>query len=302
MASIQEVAKGIYHFETDVPSINDIFSAYIIRNHVSALVEPGPGACIAGIIDALKQFEIKSLSYIIPTHIHLDHGGAAGKLAELFPEAQVIVHPHGAKHLIDPSRLISGTKEAFGPDFEEYYGAILPVPESQLKVPVDGETINIGNRELTVVYAPGHTPNHICIFDKKTSGLFCGEALGTPMPMAPHYPIPCAVPPSFDMEEYLNTMEKLLNMKPRLLFYSHDGIGKEPEELILQGIENTRAIGDAILKSMKEGKSTKQIIDRITEHISNQQGFRVELSELDMLVDGYAVYFSKKYNLNLPGS
>lgn len=299
MITIKEVAEEIYHFETTLPGVNSLFSTYLIRSDKNVLVEPGPGANIPNIIEVIKQLGMQSPSYIVPTHIHLDHGGSVGKLAELFPEAQVIVHPRGAKHFIDPSRLIKGTKEAFGSDFEKLYGPILPVPESQVSIPADGETIDIGNRELTVYYTPGHTPNHIAIFDKKTSGLFCGEALGTPIQAAPCCPLPTAAPPSFNMEEYLDTMVKLLNLKPRVLFYSHDGIGKEPDELIRCAIDNTRAIGEIILKSLKQVESRNQIRYRIEEYITNRSGYKVELGDMDMLIGGYMQYYSNKYGISV---
>ncbi len=297
MVSIQEVAEEIYHFETTIPGINSLFSTYLIRSYKSVLVEPGPGTNVPNILEAIERLGMQPPSYIMPTHIHLDHGGSVGKLAELFPEAQVIVHPHGAKHVIDPSRLINGTKEAFGADFEKLYGPILPVSESQVFVPADEETIDIGDRELTVVYAPGHTPNHIAIFDKKTSGLFCGEALGTPIQAAPYCPLPAVAPPSFNMEEYLDTMKKLLAMKPRILFYSHDGIGKEPDKLIHCAIDNTQVIGKIILKSLKKGERRNQIGYRIEEYVTNRLGYKVELGEMDMLIGGYVLYYSNKYGI-----
>jgi glyoxylase-like metal-dependent hydrolase (beta-lactamase superfamily II) len=113
----------------------------------------------------------------------------------------------GAKHAVDPTRLIESTKMAFGDDFEDFYGSILPVPEPQVETPGDGATISIDGRELQVIYAPGHAPHHIAIFDRKTKGLFSGEALGLPQPGAESSPFPVAAPPSFDIEVYLETMK-----------------------------------------------------------------------------------------------
>ena len=300
MVDIQEVAEGIYRFETTVPAVDTTFSTFLIRSPESVLVEPGPGAIIPAIMKAIEQLGIQTPSYIIPTHIHMDHGGAAGELAEIFPQAQVVVHPRAAIHLIDPSRLINGTIGAFGPDFEKRFGPILPVPEAQIKVPDDGETIDIGGRGLTIVYAPGHIPHHIAIFDQNTSSLFCGEALGSvPIQEAPDFPLPSVVPPSFDMEDYLDTIEKLRNIKPRMLLYSHQGIGNQPDKLIRCALDNTHAIGDIILKSLKEAESRNQIGYRVREYISNQLGFKVESIDLELLISGYSVYFSKKYCLPL---
>ena len=92
-------------------------------------------------------------------------------------------------------------------------------------------------------------------------------------------------------------MKKLLNMKPRMLFYSHDGIGKEPDKLIYCAIDNTQAIGKIILKSLKTGERRDQIGYRIEEYVTNRLGYKVELGEIDILIGGYMLYFSSKYGI-----
>jgi glyoxylase-like metal-dependent hydrolase (beta-lactamase superfamily II) len=237
---------------------------------------------------------MKELNYIIPTHIHIDHAGAIGSLAQLFPQAKVMLHPAAVKHAIDPSRLIESTKMAFGDDFENYYGPILPVPESQAMVPTDGETISINDRALQIIYAPGHAPHHMTIFDQKTRGLFCGEALGLPRIEAKSSPLPAAAPPSFDIEVYLETMARLRELHPRILFYSHDGIGKNPEELIAKAVENTKAYGDIILKALKKGEATEAICDRVRKYLSGHLGINAAGMDVGMTTRGFISYFKKK--------
>lgn len=178
---IEIIADSLYRLEVRLSRARYIFAVYLMDEGGGVLIEPGPGSIIPSIQEGMKQLGMKGLSYIIPTHIHLDHGGGSGALAALFPQAKVVVHPRGLKHLLDPSRLIEGTKQAYGDDFALQYGAILPVSQSQLMVPVDGETLSINGPELQMVYAPGHAPHQIAILDKKTGGLFCGEALGIPI-------------------------------------------------------------------------------------------------------------------------
>lgn len=170
MLNMEEVAERTYHLEVPIPKFDTIFTVYFIDETEGVLIEPGPSVTIPSIQEAMKQLGMKPLAYIIPTHIHLDHAGAIGSLAQLFPHAKVVLHPLGAKHAVNPSRLIESTKMAFGDDFEDVYGPIIPI---------DG-------RELHIIYAPGHATHHIAIFDQKTRGLFCGEALGLPKPGAHH--------------------------------------------------------------------------------------------------------------------
>jgi len=228
MINIEEVAEQTYRIEVPIPKVDTIFAVYFIHETKGVIIEPGPTATIPSIQEGMKQLGMKELSYIIPTHIHIDHAGAIGSLAQLFPHAKVMLHPVAVKHAIDPTRLIDSTKMAFGDDFEDYYGPILPLPQSQVMVPEDEQTISIDDREIQIIYAPGHAPHHMAIFDWKTRGLFCGEALGLPRTGAESSPLPAAAPPSFDIEVYLNTIERLRKLHPRILFYSHDGTGKNP--------------------------------------------------------------------------
>ncbi len=118
MVELKEVADGIYHFEASLPVMTSPFTVYLIKETQGVLIEPGPASLVPLIQEAMKQLGMKELAYIIPTHIHVDHAGGAGKLAQLFPRAKVMVHPAGLKHAVDPSRLIESTKSVFGPDFE----------------------------------------------------------------------------------------------------------------------------------------------------------------------------------------
>ena len=288
-----EVAEGTYCLEARLPGIHGIFAIYFIKDDVSVLIEPGPAALVPTIQAAVKDLELSKLEYIIPTHIHLDHAGGLGKLAQLFPQAKVVVNPEGARHAIDPSRLIQSTKIAFGEDFGTLYGTILPVAEKQVKIVQDGEKLPIGSRELIIVHTPGHAPHHISIFDTKTKGLFCGEALGL-IYTAGSPPLPAVTAPSFDAEAYLASIQRLSAFKPRLLFYSHGDIGKEPESLISSVIDNTKKVGDFILNALKTQKTEEAIIRNTGDYIWSRFGARLHDWDLASNVNGYIHYFRKK--------
>lgn len=294
MVEVKEVADNVFWFEPTIPGESNVFSSYLIREEEGVLVEPGPSALVPGIQEAMRQLGMKDLAYIIPTHIHVDHAGGAGRLAELFPEAKVVVHPKGVKHMADPARLIESTKTVFGENFQDVFGPVLPVPESQLVVPEDGETILVSGRELQIVYAPGHAPHHIVVFDRKTRGLFCGEALGLPGQGEEPVPLPAVAPPSFDQELCLKTMEMLRKLDARLLFYSHGGVGTEPERLISVVSESTRVLGDLILKSLKDGEATDAIGRSVMEFASSRYGLKLKEGDAVMTVGGYAIYFQSK--------
>ena len=216
-----------------------------------------------------------------------------GSLLQLFPKAKGVINPRAVEHIIDPTRLINSTKMAFGDDFERVYGKILPIAQSRLKIVQDNDSIIIGSRTLVIIHTPGHAPHQIAIFDTKTKGLFCGEALGLIYgPNAP--PLPAAAPPSFNPDIYLDNMRQLQKLQPKLLFYSHGGVGTEPEKLISAAIENTQAFGDAVLRSFKQEGTEEAVIQNVGDFIYNRFGFRLEGYELGSNVRAYLHYFKKK--------
>lgn len=291
---IEEVAEATYRLETILPGAYYTFAAYLIRKTKGVLIEPGPASMVPSIQEGMKQLGMQELSFVIPTHIHLDHGGGVGRLAELFPNTRVVLHPRGAKHVTNPSRLIEGTRMAYGDDFEAIYGPILPVPESQIMVPADGEIISINERELQIVYAPGHSLHQIAVHDRKTGGLFCGEALGQPIRGSENTALPSISAQDFYLDMYLETIEKLKKLEPRLLFYSHDGGVKEPDELISRLTDSTRTLGDVILQGLRNGQSTKYINRKIHESLSSRLGIRTETMNMETTILGYTSYFRKK--------
>ena len=294
MVDIKEVAHKVYRLETSVPGMNTVFAIYLIPESDGVLIEPGPAATIPIIQEGMKQLGMEDLAYIIPTHIHMDHAGGIGTLAGLFPGAKVLVHPRGVKHAVDPSRLINSTKMVFGDDFELRFGPIAPVQESQILAPEDGERISINGRELQIIYAPGHAPHHMVILDHSLKGLFCGEALGFPSQGAEIFLLPAVAPPSFDQELYLDTIERLRQLETQMLFYSHGGVELEPERLISMIAENTRTFGDIVLAGLKEGQAQEAISRRIGDHFISQYGLKVNETDIEVIVGGYAIYFNSK--------
>ena len=295
MQDLKEVADKIYRFETGLSVMTSPFTVYLIKESHGVVIDPGPGALVPRIQEAMKKLGLKALDYIIPTHIHVDHAGGAGKLAQLFPGAKVLVHPAGLKHAVDPSKLIESTRKVFGEDFEAGFGPILPVPESQIKSVSDGEIIKVDSRELQIIYAPGHAPHHLAIFDRSVKGIFCGEALGLPGGEGNRVLLPAVAPPSFDQEIYIETMEKLKKLNARVLFYAHGGVvGHDANKLIMQAEEFTRIFGEVVLNALKEGGTNEAINRRVKERVNMRFGMDLTEMDLALTIGGYEVYYRKK--------
>ena len=228
MALISEVAETIYEIKPEGNPLENfpLCTAYLIVDDHTALVEVGCAVQTPGILAAMDKlgFDINKLSYIIPTHVHLDHAGGAGFLARQLPRTKVVAHPRAARVLADPpilERLMQGFKQVFGPDARERFGDILPIAEEKFVVVNDGDSIALGQRELQVIHTPGHDPNHLCFLDTRSMGLFCGDALGGYFPEIDVSVLSSA--PGSDPVLTLQSIEKLQKLNPTMLFFSHGG-------------------------------------------------------------------------------
>jgi glyoxylase-like metal-dependent hydrolase (beta-lactamase superfamily II) len=264
---------------------------YIINGPAPVLVDPGPASAIPAVQDALKQLAIKQLDYIFLTHLHMDHFGGAGALSNLYPKAKVTVHPDYARHAVDPSRLRGVFRIIWGEDFESRFGKVESVPEDRLLLPREGDVISAGGREFEFIYTPGHAPHHMCILDRQTRGLFCGEALGEP-----DYQMPAAPPNSFDLDTYIESSEKLLAMDLGLemLYYSHGTVEREPEVLIARNAENARVFGEVVWEGLSLKESSEAICRRIDEHAFNTYGVRLPERAVSVTAAGFILFYNEK--------
>ncbi|WP_158058755.1 MBL fold metallo-hydrolase [Halorussus halophilus] len=224
---LKEVTVGdcsdLYYLDTGMYDTDEYGAVYIYDAARPAIVETGIGTNREYIFDALEVLGIakEDVAVIAPTHVHLDHAGGAGFLAKECPNAEVYVHEIGAPHLEDPSRLVEGTKQAVG-DQWEFYVEPEPVPEDQL-VPIQGgDEINLGNHHLEVYHAPGHAPHQVVYYDRDDDAVFTADAAGIWVPSTRE--IRETSPPSnFDLEQCLADLETIRELNPEALLYTHFG-------------------------------------------------------------------------------
>ena len=264
MASVLEVADNIYEIKPDDPGRGIPCSCYLVVDDQIALVETGASSQLPEILAGMAKlgYDANSLSYVIPTHIHADHAGGVGHLVRYSSRPRVVVHEQGAAHLIDPLKLISGIMQIFGENFEDELGALLPVPEHRILVVHNDETVVLGERRLKILYSPGHSPHHICIFDSKSEGLFCGEALGVYLPLDNVLMLATA-PPIFELALAMDTIDRLQQLDPKILFFSQWGASRETHRLIELSREYTKSTGDSILQAIKAGDREDVIARRL---------------------------------------
>jgi len=213
----------------DVPmfGMEQVTSPYIVDAPEPAIVDTGPASGADVILDALDELGIArtDVSYILPTHAHLDHAGSAGELASACENATVVCHRRGVEYLTDESRLdhlTESVERAIG--MAEPYGVPTVLDRERCRVVEGGETIDLGDRTLDVIDAPGHAPHQFCLYDRLTAGLFTADAAGMNFPGSDHRPT--TPPPDFDLEAALETVDELLAVEPERLLYAHFGAGE----------------------------------------------------------------------------
>ncbi|MBB5173158.1 MBL fold metallo-hydrolase [Texcoconibacillus texcoconensis] len=165
-------------FDLDAPGRT---GTYVINEEQLTIVETGPSPSVKYVKKGLEQlgFSLDEVKYIIVTHVHLDHAGGAGLLVKECPNAQVVVHPRGERHMADPRKLAAGARAVYGDSFTELFDPVEPVPEDQLLVKGEGDTLQIGpNCTLEFLDTPGHAKHHFSIYDPVSHGMFTGDTVG----------------------------------------------------------------------------------------------------------------------------
>jgi len=237
--NLTELAPGFFFIDTLDRGVRGYVGGWLVEGERGVvIVDPGAGASVPLWLSALKEAEIgpERVEWILLTHIHLDHAGAAGGLLEHLPNARIGVHPAGIKHLLNPERLMTQARLAWGEDFD-LLGEMLPAPTDRIVGLNDGEMLSLDTDPcFRVLYTPGHTPHHIAYLEETTGGIFSGDALGAFFggmhPFGEFMPIPGISPPVGDIPQYLKSIRKIADFRPRRIYASHYGLW-EPASLFI---------------------------------------------------------------------
>ena len=183
---------------------------------------------LPNLLAALDHREVarEDVDFVFLTHIHLDHAGGAGALLRHLPNAQVVLHPRGAPHLIDPARLIAGTEAVYGKErFAALYGDIVPLPEARVRQVNDGDRVTLGRRTLELIHTPGHALHHYCIVDAAHRGVFTGDTFGVSYrdtdTARGAFIIPTTTPTHFDPVAMHASIDRILSYRPEYVYLTH---------------------------------------------------------------------------------
>jgi glyoxylase-like metal-dependent hydrolase (beta-lactamase superfamily II) len=189
-----------------------------------ALIDPGPAVSLPGLDRGLARvgYSIDDVTHLLLTHIHLDHAGGSGTLVQRNPSIRVCVHERGAKHMIDPERLLASAERIYGDQMDALWGEFLAVPEENVNVLTGGEELQAGGRVLDVAYTPGHASHHVSYFDDGTGIAYVGDTAGIRIANEP-VTLPVTPPPDIDLEAWDESLQKIEAWSPERLFVTHFG-------------------------------------------------------------------------------
>ena len=228
MIPTQHYGDGIY--SVDSAYVQPEFDAIhlIVEQNRVAIVDSGINASIPHLLIELARLGLDrdSVDYVILTHVHLDHAGGAGRLMAALPRAQLVVHPRGARHMIDPSKLVNATYEVYGKENAiRMYGDILPVAADRVIESQHEQTISLAGRELLLLDSPGHAKHHLCIRDSRSGHLFTGDTFGLAYrelnANGRQYIYPSTSPSQFDPVALHRSVDMIAGYQPDAVYVTH---------------------------------------------------------------------------------
>lgn len=200
----------------------------IVENGRAALVDTGSNDSLPSVLSALESLGLtpESVDYIMLTHVHLDHAGGAGAMMRAFPNARLVVHPRGARHMADPTRLVAGAMAVYGQALaRKLYGEVLPIDAGRIIEATHELTVKLAGRELLCLDTPGHARHHICIIDRQSGHIFTGDTFGLSYRELDvdgrQFVFPTTTPVQFDPVALHASLDHLMTYQPEAVYLTH---------------------------------------------------------------------------------
>ncbi len=239
---IERYDDGVIAIDTLTAGMTSVTAGYLLTAPRPALIECGPALSIDNVVAGLRALGMdpSDLAYLVLTHIHLDHAGGAGDIAEAFPDATIVVSDVGARHLHDPERLNRSAAQVYGPLYDDVYGACTPIAAERIRGVADRDTIDLGGgRTLELLYTPGHAKHHIGVHDHDTGAIFSGDSVGVKLPGMTVLR-PATPPADFHLEAALASLGRYRERAPARVYLAHYGPVDPPEAALAEADERLR--------------------------------------------------------------
>lgn len=204
-------------------------SHLIVRGGRAAFVDTGSPASVSLLLDALSRCGLgrHQVDYVMVTHVHLDHAGGAGALLQALPNAKLVVHPLGVRHMLDPTRLVESTRAVYGELYERLYGEVIAAESHRTIETEDSMSLALGNSRIDIVHTPGHAHHHYCVHDVATQAIFTGDTFGISLREFDTgngaFVFPSTTPTQFDPVLLHDSIDRLLSLDPEAAYLTHFG-------------------------------------------------------------------------------
>jgi glyoxylase-like metal-dependent hydrolase (beta-lactamase superfamily II) len=289
---LTDLGDGIYLVDLMERGIKGRTGSYLIPGSKNAVIETGGSVCLPRILEGLQQLNLKpeNVDYIIVTHIHLDHAGGAGTFARLCPNARVVVHPRGGRHLADPTRLIAGARAVYGDDLENLFGEVEPVPADRILTMEDGDSLDLGDRVLTFYHTPGHAKHHFSIHDSVSGGVFTGDTTGVRFHpeltgLEADYILPSTTPTDFDPVAVHKSVQLLRSLQPKKIFHGHFSTSRDVERVFRETERLVDAVAELTENLHRTATTWQDFIAPLKDFVLNDMKQTVGLPKDDTVLD-----------------
>jgi len=268
MITVLEYPGGISAIDSGM--VRDQMAAcYLLETGSAvAVIETGNAASADRIMKVLRfrGRQPEEVSHVIVTHVHLDHAGGAGRLLRKLPQAVLAVHPRGARHMIDPSKLEASARAVYGDErYEAMYGALVPAPEERVRVMEDGDSLQVGHRKLEFMDSPGHARHHFTVWDEETGGWFTGDTFGLSYRELDTengpFIFPTTTPIQFDPDALASSVDRMMERKPNNMYLTHFGRVQDVQRLAADMHEGIRFFAGLGEEYAQSGLRTRGIED-----------------------------------------
>lgn len=287
MSFYESLGHGVYHLDAHyiAPGVASLYA--VVENDEVAFIETGTANTLPYVQHFLEDLSISAeqVRYVVPTHVHLDHAGGAGVMMQAFPEASLVIHPRGARHMIDPSRLVAASKAVYGEEtFNRLYGEIPPIDQSRVIVADHESRFSMGNREFLVLDTPGHAYHHFCVVDEQSQGIFTGDTFGLSYPNlrfhGQRFIIPTTTPTHFNPQAMHQSIDLLMSCQPQRMYLTHFNMLSDPASHVDQYHEWV----DRFVELTEQLKpSADDAVDELASRLGAllQQGFNLDTETIN---------------------
>ncbi|EQD54622.1 beta-lactamase domain protein [mine drainage metagenome] len=289
---VRELGEGRRLLDLDFRDTEGLVAAYLLPEEEGwTLVETGPTTCRSALLAGLAEAGVApaEVRHVFVTHVHLDHAGGVGALADALPRATFYAHESGVPHLVDPSRLIASARRAWGAAADPLWGPIVPAPAPRVVALRGGERFPLRGGDLEVIATPGHARHHLAFFDGRLRAMFTGDGAGVRLERTAHLR-PAIPPPDLDLDRLFASVEEMRRREPRLVLFSHFGPSPDGAADLARYRGIVEAWRDVALDAARERAEIGFIAGRLREYdhrILAAERARVAEADRALLVSGY---------------